>query len=87
MDNTTDPGLPAGMRTGPEHGLVHGGEEDPQEQAAEPHQLLEGSTGSPDDPLSFTEPLPVEEIVDNSLVAEANDSDREEVIARPPKPE
>jgi hypothetical protein len=47
--------------------------------------LLEGGTGGPDDPLTFTEPIPVEEIVDNSMVADIWDFDREEVAARAPK--
>ena len=45
--------------------------------------LLAGSTGSPDDPLTFTEPIDINEIADNSLVAEIFDFDREEIIARP----
>jgi hypothetical protein len=45
--------------------------------------LLAGSTGSPDDPLTFTEPIDINEVADNSLVAEIFDFDREEIIARP----
>ena len=47
--------------------------------------LLEGSTGSPDDPLTFTEPIDVNEVVDNTMVADIFDFDREEIIARPAK--
>jgi hypothetical protein len=47
--------------------------------------LLEGSTGSPDDPLTFSEPIDVNEIVDNSMVADIFDFDREELIARTAK--
>ena len=45
--------------------------------------LLEGSTGSPDDPLTFTEPIPINEIVDNSLNEEIFDFDRAEIASRP----
>ena len=45
--------------------------------------LLAGSTGSPDDPLTFTEPIDINEVADNSLVADIFDFDREEIIARP----
>jgi hypothetical protein len=45
--------------------------------------LLEGSTGSPDDPFTYTEPIPISEIVDNTLVAEIWDFDRDEVASRP----
>ena len=47
--------------------------------------LLEGSTGSPDDPLTFTEPIDVNEIVDNSMVPDIFDFDRDELIARKAK--
>ncbi|MPZ23800.1 MAG: hypothetical protein GEU28_09690 [Dehalococcoidia bacterium] len=44
--------------------------------------LIAGGTGSPDDPLTFTEPLDISLIVDNSLLAEIWDFDRAEVEAR-----
>ena len=44
--------------------------------------LLEGSTGSPDDPLTFTEPIDVNEIVDNSMVPDIFDFDKAEVEGR-----
>jgi ABC-type nitrate/sulfonate/bicarbonate transport system substrate-binding protein len=44
--------------------------------------LLDGSTGSPDDPLTFTEPMDINMMVDNTLVPEINDFDKAEVEGR-----
>jgi ABC-type nitrate/sulfonate/bicarbonate transport system substrate-binding protein len=44
--------------------------------------LLDGSTGSPDDPLTFTEPMDINMMVDNTLVPEINDFDKAEVESR-----
>lgn len=44
--------------------------------------LLEGGTGSPDDPLQYTEPIDVSGLVDNTLAPEIFDFDRAEIEAR-----
>ncbi|MPZ24403.1 MAG: hypothetical protein GEU28_12905 [Dehalococcoidia bacterium] len=41
--------------------------------------LLEGRTGSPDDPLTFEEPLDLTQIIDNSLNSEIMDFDQEAI--------
>lgn len=41
--------------------------------------LLEGATGSETDPLAFDEIIPVENVIDNSLIPDINEFDAEAI--------